>query len=297
MFVFFLISYFHLNKHNAIISRGNDSVNFKNYVTFASKIYVSLAIGLLILGIVAGILSGLFGIGGGIVMVPALIAVFSMTILDANATSLTAMLLPVGILGVISYYKAGYINIKDALWISLGLLAGSYFGSELAVNIQGALLAKLYACFLIYIAIDYLNVPALLHKKNNETQTVVPAKNHPLLHFVLLGVFTGVVAGMFGKGGGIVIVPALIKLFGYEHKKAVATSLAALQLPVGLPGIIVYAENGHLHIAYAAFIAVGLVAGAFLGTKIAINLPSSYFRRIYALFLVTMAFYMVFKYV
>jgi len=255
-----------------------------------------LSIGLLILGIVAGILSGLFGIGGGIVMVPALIAIFGMTILDANATSLTAMLLPVGILGVISYYKAGYINLKDALWVSLGLLLGSYFGSELAINMQGALLAKLYAGFLIYIAVDYLNIPSLLHKKNNKMQTI-PEKVHPAWHFIALGVFTGVIAGLFGKGGGIVIVPALIKLFEYEPKKAVATSLAALQLPVGLPGIIVYAESGHLHILYAALIASGLVAGAFLGTKIAINLPSSLFKRIYAIFLVTMAFYMVFKYV
>ena len=253
-----------------------------------------MSIGLLILGIVAGILSGLFGIGGGIVMVPALIAIFGMTILDANATSLTAMLLPVGILGVISYYKAGYINLKDALWISLGLLLGSYFGSEIAVNINGAMLAKLYACFLIYIAVDYLNIPSLLRKKNNKIR-IAPEKAHPVWHFIALGIFTGVIAGLFGKGGGIVIVPALIKLFGYEHKKAVATSLAALQLPVGLPGIIVYAENGHLHILYAALIAAGLVAGAFLGTKIAINLPSSIFKRVYAIFLVGMAFYMVFR--
>jgi len=256
-----------------------------------------MEIGLLILGIFAGILSGLFGIGGGIVMVPALIAFFGMAILDANATSLAAMLLPVGILGVISYYKAGYINLKDALWISLGLLAGSYFGSELAVNIQGALLAKLYACFLIYIAIDYLNIPSMIHKKKNDVKKVPSESVHPVWQFIVLGVFTGVIAGMFGKGGGLVIVPALIKLFGYEPKKAAATSLAALQLPVGLPGIIVYAENGHLHILYAALIAVGIVAGAFLGTKLAINMSSSIFKRVYAGFLVIMAFYIAFKYV
>jgi uncharacterized membrane protein YfcA len=255
-----------------------------------------MEIGLLILGIAAGILSGLFGIGGGIVMVPALIAFFGMAILDANATSLAAMLLPVGILGVISYYKAGYINLKDALWISLGLLVGSYFGSEVAVNIQGALLAKLYACFLIYIAIDYLNIPALLHMKKKDVKPSSES-SHPVWHFIALGIFTGVIAGMFGKGGGLVIVPALIKLFGYEPKKAAATSLAALQLPVGLPGIIVYAENGHLHILYAALIAVGIVAGALIGTKLAINMSSSIFKRVYAGFLLIMAFYIAFKYV
>jgi len=255
-----------------------------------------MEIGLLILGIVAGVLSGLFGIGGGIVMVPMLIAVFGMTILDANSTSLAAMLLPVGVLGVIAYYKAGYINLRDSLWVSLGLLAGSYFGSELAVNMQGSLLTKLYAGFLIYIAVDYLNLPALFRKKKEEALTTSKLF-HPAWQFIVLGLSAGVIAGLFGKGGGIIIVPALIKLFGYEPKKAAATSLAALQLPVGLPGVIVYAKAGHLQLLYAALIAVGIIAGAFLGTKIAIKMPSAIFKRVYAVFLVTMAFYMAFKYV
>jgi len=85
-----------------------------------------LETGLLIFGIVVGILSGLFGIGGGIVMVPSLIVIFGMGILDANATSLAAMLLPVGILGVLSYYKAGLINVRESLWIALGLFLGSF---------------------------------------------------------------------------------------------------------------------------------------------------------------------------
>jgi len=248
------------------------------------------------LGVAAGILSGLFGIGGGIVMVPALIAVFGMSILDANATSLTAMLLPVGVLGVIAYYKAGYINLKNALWIALGLLVGSYFGGKLAVTIQGALLAKLYACFLIYIAVNYVDIPALFHKKRKDMRP--PSESlHPAWHYSALGVFAGVFAGMFGKGGGIIIVPALVKLFKYEPKKAAATSLAALQLPVGLPGIVVYAENGHLHLMYAALIAAGIVVGALLGTKIAIKMPSMLFKRVFALFLTLMACYMAFKYV
>ena len=87
-----------------------------------------LEIGLLFFGIVVGILSGIFGIGGGIVLVPSLIVIFGMDILDANATSLAAMLLPVGILGVISYYKAGYIKVREALWMALGLFIGSFVG-------------------------------------------------------------------------------------------------------------------------------------------------------------------------
>lgn len=116
--------------------------------------------GLLILGIAAGILSGLFGIGGGIVMVPSLIVLFGMDILDANATSLAAMLLPVGILGVWAYYKAGHLNIRIVA-ISLGLFAGSFFGGEIAINISESLLAHLYAAILLYVALSYFDLRSL----------------------------------------------------------------------------------------------------------------------------------------
>jgi Predicted permeases len=256
-----------------------------------------IALGVALIGIIAGVMSGLFGIGGGIIIVPTLIAFLGMDILDANATSLAAMLLPVGILGVISYYKAGYIKLKDSLWISLGLLVGSYFGAELALSVDVHLLAKFYAAFLLYVAVSYLNIPVLLGiKKEEKAKEEVKPKNHSLLEFSVLGVFAGIIAGMFGKGGGIVIVPILTKFFKYQPKAATATSLAALQLPVGLPSVIVYAESGHLNLSYAALVAGGIVAGVLVGSKMAIKLPSATFKKIYALFLVFVAIFMVVKY-
>lgn len=254
--------------------------------------------GILIVGIFAGILSGLFGIGGGIVIVPTLIAFFGMGMLNANATSLAAMLLPVGLLGVINYYKAGYINIKDSLWIAAGLLFGSYFGAELAVSVNVSLLSKLYAGFLLYIAISYLNIPALISRKVTTVENIKPV-NHEQISvwlFIALGLFAGIIAGMFGKGGGIIIVPVLIKFFRYEQKAATATSLAALQLPVGLPSIIVYAHDGYFNLLFAVIMAVGIVFGVFFGSKLAIKLPAALFKRVYALFLLGVAAYMVYKY-
>ena len=254
----------------------------------------------LLLGICAGIMSGLFGIGGGIIMVPSLIAFFGMGILNANATSLAAMLLPVGVLGVIAYYKAGFINVRNALWISLGLLSGSYFGAELAVTLDVKLLSKLYAAILLYVAIGYLDIPKLLRKKSQPTpdNPLIPeAVQYHFWQFILLGVVAGVFAGLFGKGGGLVIVPMLIKFFRYDNKAASATSLAALQLPVGLPSVIVYAQAGYLNWVYAALIALGIVVGVFFGTKLAIKLNSSTFKKIYAVFLLGVAVYMVVKYI
>ena len=256
-----------------------------------------IIIGILMVGILAGIMSGLFGIGGGIVMVPALIAFLGMDILNANATSLAAMLLPVGILGVINYYKAGYIKIKDSLWISVGLVVGSYIGAELALSVDIHLLAKCYALFLLYVAISYLNLPSILgNKKKIDGSVSEEVKNHSFWQFSGLGASAGVIAGMFGKGGGIVIVPVLTKFFRYNPKAATATSLAALQLPVGLPSVIVYAQGGHLNWLFAILMACGIVAGVFLGSKVAIKLPVSTFKMAYAIFLFGVSVYMVIKY-
>jgi len=252
-------------------------------------------IGFLILGIAVGILSGLFGIGGGIAMVPSLIAFFGMNILDANATSLTAMLLPVGILGVISYYKAGLVKIRESLWIAVGLFLGSFVGGEFAVNIDESLLAKLYVGILFYIALSYLGVFSFFrNKKKQQPMDDVPVSK-PLWMYILVGIGAGVFAGLFGKGGGIVIVPLLVSVFHYDPKAAAATSLAALQLPVGLPSVIIYANDGHLNILFAGIIALGILVGALVGSKIAVKLPSKLFKKVFAVFLLAVAVYMASK--
>jgi hypothetical protein len=255
-------------------------------------------IGFLLLGIAAGILSGLFGIGGGIIMVPSLIVIFGMDILDANATSLAAMLLPVGILGVVSYYKAGLINVRESLWIALGLFLGSFAGGELAVNMNESLLAKLYAGILLYIALSYFDIFSYFSKNKNPklVEQHEPA-NKPFWMYVLVGIGAGIFAGLFGKGGGIVIVPLLIGIFHYNPKAAVATSLAALQLPVGLPSVMIYAHSGHLNIVFAGLIAIGILIGAFFGSKLGVKLPSTMFKKVYAVFLLVVAVYMVSKYI
>lgn len=228
-------------------------------------------------------------------MVPSLIAFFGMDILDANATSLTAMLLPVGILGVISYYKAGLVNIRESLWIALGLFMGSFVGGEFAVNIDESLLTKLYVGILLYISLSYFGVFSHFTKKKDPAPATPANNKKPFWMYVLVGIGAGIFAGLFGKGGGIIIIPLLIGIFHYDPKAAAATSLAALQLPVGLPSVIIYAKDGHLNIQIAAFIALGILAGAFAGSKIAVKLPSKTFKKIFALFLLTVAVYMATK--
>ncbi|WP_409479487.1 TSUP family transporter [Pseudobdellovibrio sp. HCB154] len=110
----------------------------------------------LIIGLVAGVSSGLFGIGGGVIIVPLVIYLFSFSQQAATATSLVALLLPVGILGVWNYYRAGAIqidNIKLGFIIASGMFVGTLLGSKVAVGLQSFTLSRMFSVFLVIVAI------------------------------------------------------------------------------------------------------------------------------------------------
>jgi len=104
-------------------------------------------------GIAAGVLAGMFGIGGGIVIGPALILLAKFQPQVATGTSLGALLLPVGALGAWEYWRRGNLNVAAALWIALGLFLGAWFGARIAMSLSGPQLQKAFAVFLVVIAI------------------------------------------------------------------------------------------------------------------------------------------------
>ena len=109
------------------------------------------------------------------------------------------------------------------------------------------------------------------------------------LSLVGIGLAAGVAAGMFGIGGGLIIVPALIFLLGMPEHQAIGTSLAALIPPAGLLGAIEYYRQYHINIGYAMIVAAGLFVGAYFGARIMIGLPPQAARKVYALFLIAVA--------
>ena len=107
---------------------------------------------LLLIGLVAGVFAGMFGIGGGLIVVPALLLIVKMKELEALGTSLAALIPPVGLLGAMEYYRNGHINIKFAGLIALGIFIGAYFGARLIMPLPPVLIRRLYAGFLLVIA-------------------------------------------------------------------------------------------------------------------------------------------------
>jgi len=111
---------------------------------------------LLSIGLFAGILSGMVGIGGGIIIVPALVYLMGMSQQEAQGTSLAALLLPVGIIAVYYYYNAGYVDIKSALIMALTFVIGGYVGAKIAISIDQNTLKKIFGIFLLILSMKIL---------------------------------------------------------------------------------------------------------------------------------------------
>ena len=117
----------------------------------ASMILVLIAV-----GVAAGILSSMVGIGGGTLIVPALVLIFAMSQKMAQGTSLAMLVPPIGIFAVINYHKAGFVDYKVAAILCVTFIAGSVIGSRIALDMQESTIKKIFGAFLLVMSIKYL---------------------------------------------------------------------------------------------------------------------------------------------
>jgi len=108
---------------------------------------------LLIIGLIAGVISGFLGIGGGIIIIPALVYWLGYSQHNAQGTSLGLLLPPIGLLAVINYHKGGFVNIKAAAIMCITFIIGSYISSKIAVELPETIIKKLFAVFLLFYSI------------------------------------------------------------------------------------------------------------------------------------------------
>lgn len=111
---------------------------------------------ILAIGIVAGVLSGFIGIGGGLVIVPALVYFFAMSQHQAQGTSLAMMLPPIGVLAVYNYYKDGFVDFKIAGILCLSFIIGSFFGSKIAISLSAEMVKKIFGVVIILVGIKMI---------------------------------------------------------------------------------------------------------------------------------------------
>jgi len=249
---------------------------------------------LILVGVAAGVFAGLFGIGGGIIIVPSLILLAAFPLVKATGTSLAAILLPVGILGVIAYYKAKVIDLRASAFLAAGLLTSVVVGAWLANTLPVDLMRKFFALFCLYVSWSFIDPVRRFRKwRGLEVKPKPEPEENPHPSpwpLIGIGLLAGVMAGMFGIGGGNIIVPLLTLALHYPPKRAIATSLGAIMFPFGIPGVIYYHRAGHLDLAAAAWIAGGLFIGTVFGALITISLPGRTVKFLYGLFLLFVAF-------
>lgn len=122
----------------------------------SKKITMEIFIYLLIIGLAAGFMGGLVGIGGGVIIVPALVMLLGMSQHSAQGTSLTMILFPVGILGVLNYYKQGHVDFKYAGLLAIGFFVGSYLGSKFSLSLPQLTVKRIFAVVMMLLAVKIL---------------------------------------------------------------------------------------------------------------------------------------------
>jgi len=116
-----------------------------------------------------------------------------------------------------------------------------------------------------------------------------------LISYLIIGVFAGVISGLIGIGGGIIVIPCLIYLFGFSQHTAQGTTLAMLVPPIGLLAAWTYYKQGYVNIPVAGIICLGFVVGGYLGAKLAVGFPDIMLRKIFGVCLLIIATYMIIK--
>ncbi|HEX8098944.1 MAG TPA: sulfite exporter TauE/SafE family protein, partial [Actinomycetota bacterium] len=223
-------------------------------------------IGAAAVGVVAGFLSGLFGVGGGILIVPGLVLLMRMDQRLAHGTSLAAIV-PIAFAGVAGYAVKHSVDWSVGAVLIAGAAAGALVGTRALQVVPKTWLAVLFAIFLLLTAIR-LFIPAA------EAMGRAPLGFGTAAGLVVIGVVAGALAGLLGVGGGIVIVPALVLLFSVPDPVAKGTSLLVI-IPTAIVGTVnnLRARNADLRIAMT----VGLfgVVAAFAASQVAVLLPST----------------------
>ena len=232
------------------------------------------------IGLLAGLMSGLFGVGGGTVIVPLLVLILKFDQRLAAGTSLAAIV-PIATVGVISYALHGSVDWIAALVLAAGAIVGAQIGSYLLPRVPITALRWGFVAFLgAVIVMLFIVVPS--------RDAVLVLDVLTVLALLALGVVTGILAGLLGVGGGIIVVPALMLVFGTSDLVAKGTSLL-MMIPTAVSGTIGNVRRGNVDLVAAAIIGLAACTTTALGAWIAVQVDPLVANILFALFLTVIA--------
>ena len=236
-------------------------------------------VSLLVVGLGAGFLSGVFGVGGGILVVPGLMIFVKMEQRRAHGTSLAAVL-PISAASLVTYWLHDHVDWPVALWLTVGALAGAYVGASLLAIISKRNLALVFA---IVLGIIGVRLFFTVSGTGRDDITVGLA-----LAYVVVGVCTGALSGLLGVGGGAIMVPIMAVVFGVPSVIAKGTSLAVI-IPTALMGTLRNRSNQNVDLGAAVVVGITGIVMAVVGAWVAARMSDSLSNALFALLLIAVA--------
>jgi len=241
-----------------------------------------------LLGLAAGIFGGMFGVGGGLVMVPGMVLVMSMPQHRAHATSVAAIVASAGA-AVVPLALDGKVHGDAAALILIGGVTGAFFGARFIARIPEVWLARAFVVIVLVAAIRMALQGGDADAVAAGSQTIDILDG---LGFAAIGLAAGTLAAMLGIGGGVVFVPALVTLFGFAQHEAQATSLAVI-VPTTAVATWVHSRAGRVDWPRALALGAGGLAGGAIGAWSALAIDGLILQRSFAAILLFVAYRMV----
>ena len=240
----------------------------------------------LLIGFGAGAFSGAFGVGGGIILVPLLVLLLHFSQKRAQATSLVMVFLA-ALAGTVTYAVAGQVAWVPAGFILIGGLVGSIAGSSLVRRTSDYRLQIGFGILLIAVAISLLwPTDAVADGNLPELSTVVA------VGYIVSGLAMGLLSALFGIGGGIILIPIIVTLFGFPQQLAAGTSLAVMA-PIAIVGAWRQSRNGATDWSTGLRFGLAAIPGSLLGAAVAIASSGNVVRTLFSLVLVAVALQML----
>lgn len=232
----------------------------------------------MLVGLAGGALSGAFGVGGGIIMVPLLITFAGMDQRRAAATSLVAIL-PTAVAGSFSYLAAGRVDGIAAGMLAIGGIVGGWLGARLLRRIALRWLRWMFIVFLVLVTVRMLIV--LPPRNEGLTEHSLAA----ILGLIGIGLAVGIASGLFGIGGGVIVVPALMTVFGFGDLTAKGTSLL-MMVPTSLSGTVTNVRGRVVDLRAGLFVGIPATVASFGGVALAFTMSPTVSAWLFAALLI-----------
>ncbi len=246
-------------------------------------------------GVLAGYFSGQFGIGGALISTPLLRLWLRTTPLIAVGTTLVPII-PGALVGAFNYARQGYVIKEGLSSLILGGLIGVVLGSLTTLYVSGHWLMVMTAVLIFFLAWRFL-LPSRVRVRSRLISWMRAGILGGFfesfgfgLSSIAVGWGAGFFSGLLGVGGGFLLIPGLIFLMGAEVKEAFGTSLAVIAWLV-LPASLLHLLFGHVDLLIALYLTLGVIPGAYLGSKVAISLPPRWLTFLFGCLLLLTSLY------